>query len=390
MRRLLSVAFAFLLAGSSFAGRTPGFSMSAFNAVVPSSSSTVVFSPVSFELDCALISEAFGPIEKAVYVEALGALVGYDSVYKPILACYSASATNDMKMVSARAFLASSLRMISTKYRSFIQSEYGANACPVSPTADGAESFLRVSMDGEMEDFRVTDGMTKTKGVSFCDLESFRCSWAEAFPADNTRKSGFASADGVSREVMMMSDRRDGDIWKCGRFSVLRLPMSGGAFFFAVLPEPGVPLDSIRGEFAAAKLDEALVAFKAVADPAVYHGPVDVSIPRMTVDSVVDIKPAFLAFGLPLGGFKELHLGADSTLGALVQRTRFVLDERGTDEVRVKSEAADASDSVPRDVRKFVCDRPFLFFICHEPTRTVPVSGIYAGEWRTDASESAK
>lgn len=390
MRRLLSAAFVLLAAVPSFGGRTPGFSMSAFNVVVPSSSSTSVFSPVSFELDCALISEAFGPIEKAVYVEALGALVGYDSVYKPISECYSSSVTNDMTMVSARAFLASSLRMISPKYRSFIQSEYGANACPVSPTVDGAESFLRVSMDGAMEDFRVTDGMTKANGVSFCDLESFRCSWAEAFPSNNTRKAGFVSSGGVRGEVMMMSDRRDGDVWKNGRFSVLRLKMSGGAFFFAVLPEPGVPLDSIRGEFAAEKLDEALVAFKAVADPAVYHGPVCVSIPRITVDSLVDLKPAFLAFGLPLGGFKELYLGADSTLGALVQRTRFVLDECGPGGVRVKDVGSDSAVSSARDVPGFVCDRPFLFFICHEPTRTVPVSGIYAGERLSNSADFAK
>ena len=379
MRSFLSVTLSLLLAGSAFAGRSPGFSMSAFNAVVPSSS-TAVFSPYSFEIDCVVISEAFGPIEKAVYVEALGALVGYDSVYKPILASYSESATNAVTVISARAFLASSLRMISPRYRAFIQSEYGANACPVSPTAEGAENFLRVSMDGEMEDFRVTDDIVKAKGVSFCDLESFRFQWEDAFPSDNTRKSAFITSGGVRGEVLMMSDRRDAYVWKGGRFSVLRLPMSGGAFFFAVLPDSGVPLDSIRGEFAAEKLDDALVAFKAVADPAVYHGPVDVSIPRMTVDSLVDLRPVFIAFGLPLGGFKEFFLGADSTLGALVQRTRFVLDECGPGGVRVKSAAADPAASSAREVRRFVCDRPFLFFVYHEPTRTIPVSGIYAGE----------
>lgn len=380
MRSLLIVSLSLLLAGSAYAGRSPGFSMSAFNTVVPSSSATKVFSPYSFELDCVVISEAFGPIEKAVYVEALGALVGYDSVYKPILDSYSASVTNGMTMSSARAFLASSLRMISPKYRSFIQSEYGAHACPVRPTVDGAESFLRVSMDGEMEDFRVTDELTNAKGVSFCDLVSFRYPWADPFPKDNTRKSAFVTAAGVRREVMMMSDRRNADVWKGERLSVLRLPMTDGAFFFAALPESGTPLDSIRGGFAAEKLDEALVVFKAVADPAVYHGPVDVSIPRMTVDSIVDLKPAFLAFGLPLGGFKELSIGADSTLGAIMQRTRFVLDERGPADFRVKSADADASSTSSRDVRKFVCDRPFLFFVYHEPTRTIPVSGIYAGE----------
>lgn len=379
MSRVPSVLLSLLLAASAYAGRSPGFSMSAFNTAVPSSSATTVFSPYSFELDCVVISEAFGPIEKAVYVEALGALVGYDSVYKPIQANYSASVSNGIAMVSARAFLASSLRMISSRYRAFIQSEYGANACPVSPTVDGAESFLRVSMDGEMEDFRVTGAMIKAKGVSFCDLEAFRCSWAEAFPKDNTRKSAFVTSGGVRREVMMMSDRRSAYVWKGGRFSVLRLPLRGGAFFFAALPDSGVPLDSIRGEFAAEKLADALVAFKAVADPAVYHGPVDVSIPRMTVDSLVDLKPAFLASGLPLGGFKELFLGADSTLGAIIQRTRFVLDERGSADVGAESGDADTASS-SRDVRKFVCDRPFLFFVYHEPTRTIPVSGIYAGE----------
>ena len=371
--RLSSVLFA-TLPFLSFAGRTAGFSMSAFNTVVSASSASAVFSPLSFELDCALISEAFGPVEKAAYVEALGALVGYDSVYRPILENYAESATNGFSLVSARAFLVPSLRFVTPRYRSFVQSEYRAQVCPVRPAADGAESFLRAAMDGEMEDFSVPGDVLVSRGASFCDLESFRCSWAEPFPRDNTCRRDFTAANGDRRPVEMMSDVRSADVWTTERFSMLRLPMTGGAWFFAVLPAEGVPLAAVRGDFAAEKFDDAMVVFRAAADPSVYHGMVSVGLPKFAVDTVVDLKPAFLSFSLPIGGFKEIFPGQEAVLCSVGQRTRFVLDERGpggTEAVAVPCGGGSA--------RKFVCDRPFLFFVYHEPTRTVPVAGIFAG-----------
>lgn len=373
----LIVLLLLVLSVSSFAERTPGFSMAAFKAAVPRSSSDAVFSPFPFELDCALISEAFGPMEKAVYVEALGALVGYDSVFKPISEQYTGLATNDFVLVSARAFLASSIRLVTPKYRSFIQDEYRTQVCPVRPVADGAESYLKATMDGEMEDFSVTEGLRPLRGVSFCDLESLHCRWSVPFPKDATRPCDFVSADGSVRSVAMMNDVRTADIWKTDRFSMLRLPMTCGAFFFAVLPSEGAALDSVREDFAAEKFDAAMVAFRAVADPSVFHGTVSVALPRLAIDSVVDLKPVLQTLALPIGGFKEILLEKSGTLDSVIQRTRFVLDERG-----LRDPSAEASRSAPADrgeVRKFICNRPFLFFVYHEPTRSVPVAGIFAG-----------
>lgn len=362
---------------ASSAERTPGFSMSAFNILVPSSAHSAVFSPFSFEIDCALISEAFGALEKAVYVEALGALVGYDSVYKPITRRFLNSATNDFSLISARAYLSPSLRLIATKYRSFIQSEYGAHVCPIQPTEKVAENFMRVEMDGQMEDFRVPEEAMTPNGVSFCDLEVFSCRWAEPFPTSATCRVAFAGEG--KGEVEMMSDVREAEILKEERYSVLRLPMAEEASFFVALPDAGETLDSIRGNFAAEKFDELLATFR-TKNVTVVGGPAEVSIPKFTTDTIIDMKPAFFRFALPLGGFKDILIYPDSALKVTSQRVRFSLDERGPGGSVIGRKGAGANLPAVPGVRRFVCNRPFLYWVVHEPTRTVPVAGVFAGD----------
>lgn len=359
------------------AERTAGFSMSAFNSVVPGSVRSAVFSPYAFELDSAVISEAFGSIEKSKFVEALGALVGYENVYRPIVERYDAAVSNDFRLVSARAFLTSSLRLIDPKFRSYIQSEYNAQSCPVRPSAAGAESYFKAAMDGEMEDFRIPAAADVVKGVSFVDLESFRCRWAEPFPTANTRRIAFVSENGVRSEITAMSDVRAAELWETDRFTMLRLPMCDGAFFHAVLPATGNNLASVRGEFAAEKLNTALVVIRSITESGVYRGNVAVVLPKMTLDTVVDLKPAYLANALPIGGFKDIDLG-ETPLSCISQRVRFSLDESGPGGRFIERKHASEEVRVAKS-RRFVCNRPFLFFVYHEPTRTIPVAGIFAG-----------
>lgn len=345
---LLLVPFSFLLPLALQAGRTPGFSMSAFNAAVPASNVNVAFSPIAYEFDCVVISEAFDSIKRAKYVETLGALVGYDSVYKPLMK-RCAESTNGVAFVSTRAFLTPSFNMVDAKFRTFIQNEYGAHACGLRPSSKGAECFLRASMDGEMDDFSISGKVTISPEVSFCDLVSVRAE--------------------------MKLGVRNADLWNARRFTMLRLAIADGFCFYAAMPNEGETLDSIRGSFAADKLEEALSVFRAVGDPNVYRGYVDISIPKMSIDSSVDLMPAFKSAQLPLGGFKELKMGPDTPLAHVWQRTRFTLDEGGSDETSVE-------DGKPRPAavdRSFACNRPFLFFVYHEPTRTIPVAGVHAG-----------
>jgi len=357
------------------AGRTPGFSMSAFNQAFPGSAADVVFSPLAFEIDCAVISEAFGPIEKAKYVEALGALVGYENIYRPIVGFYRDVSTNGVSLVSGRAFLTPSLGLISAKYRVFVQDEYGVQACPFRPYPQCAECYLKAAMDGDMEDFSTPSEILSSPRVSFVDLESFHVRWAEPFPASAVRTIPFTRPDGVKVTVRAMADLRQAGLWQTKNFTMLKLSLADGYFFHAVLPAEGVPLAAIRESFAGERLDAALVVLRSVTEPGVYQGPVEVTLPSLDIVSAVDLCPALRNLGLPLGGFKEIFHGEEASLSSVLQRTAFRLDERGPEGVEARASASVST----KGARPFVADRPFLFFVCHEPTRTIPVAGIFAG-----------
>lgn len=375
MRKYQYFLVSFLLSFSAVAGRTPGFSMTAFNTAVPNGAENAVFSPFAFELDCAAISEAFGPIEKAKYVETLGALVGYENIYRPLRQHYLASVTNGFELVSARAFLTPSLRLVSTKYRSYVQQEYGVHACPVKPFPDGAESFLRTAMDGLMEGFSLPREIVDSKRVSFVDLESFSCPWSEPFSRADTRKMPFAAVDGSRSDLEFISGVRNVGLYEGDRYSMVRIPMANGVFFFAVLPPKGATVGSVRGDFASDRLGTSLVILRSITEKGVYNGPVEIALPKFSVDSSVDLLPAFRAAEFPIGGFKDIFLGEEGSLDNIVQRVRFSVDENGCGVTSATREAAVSGSAA----KKFICDRPFLFFVYHEPTQTIPVAGIFAG-----------
>ena len=111
------------------------FGSDAFNrAVSVAAKGTVVFSPLSFEIDSVALSDAFDPITKAHFAETLGVLSDFEGVYGELLGeLRAATDTNRFSFISARALCIPSMRMSSVAYRRDIQSLYTAEICPASP-----------------------------------------------------------------------------------------------------------------------------------------------------------------------------------------------------------------------------------------------------------------
>ena len=378
-RKFLPAAVLALACAGAHAERTPGLSMTAFNAAVPESARNAVFAPFAFELDAAIVSEAFPTIERAKFVETLGALTGYDTIYFPRLVRLREAATNDFQLISGRAFLAPSRRIVETKFRTKIQEEYDAETCVVYPDAYAAECFLKVAMDGEMEDFKLPEEYISDHSVSFADLETVKVAWTEPFPLAATKPLAFTAGDGRRLELPAMHDVREGELRTTDRFTLLRLPLADDAWFCAAMPAGGANLASIRDEFAGGRLDENLALMKSIVEPTVYRGPVEVAIPKFAVETTVPLAPVFLALQLPLGGFREIHLREAETLAAPFQRVKFALDERGIDETYVKEKPAEKTFAAGT-AKKCALDRPFLFFVYHEPTAAVVIAGVFTGE----------
>ena len=354
------------------------FGADAFNrAVSVAAKGTAVFSPLSFELDSVALSDAFDPITKAHFAETLGVLSDFEGVYGRIVGrLQEAAQTNRFSFVSARAMCVPDMRMASVTYRRDVQSLFSAEICPATPK-DGAECWLRNMMDGDMEDFDIPLGAVGSGRYAFYDLASVKMSWKEPFPTANTRGISFATDDGRRIEVEAMCDIRCADLWENRRFSMIRLPLADEAWFFALVPNGEQTLGDIRSDFSSLKVDDLLSVMNSVTVTGVSHGPVAIVIPKMDVTSTVDLVGVFGYFRFPLKGFSRLD--AEMRPALAKQHVRFRLDERGLDPEPLVEKSAEEIVHADADTKRFLLTRPFLFFVYHEPTGTIPLAGQFTG-----------
>ena len=373
--------FAVASAASCFAAGVSSharFGSDAFNrAVSAAAKGTVVFSPLSFEIDSVALSDAFDPITKAHFAEKLGVLSDFEGVYGGILGeLRGAAESNRFSFVSARAICLPDMRMASVAYRRDIQSLFSAEICPATPK-DGAESWLRTMLDGDMEEFDIPLGVAAAGRYAFYDLASVKFSWQEPFPTSNTRSIPFVLEDGTRREVEAMCDIRVVDTWENRRFSLVRLPLADGAWFYAMMPNANVALRDIRQEFSSTKIDDLLTVLKSVTVTGVSHGPAALVIPKMDVTSTIDLVGVFGYFRFPLKGFARLDKEMRPSLAK--QIVRFRLDEQGLDAEPLVEKPAESVVHADSGTKRFVLNRPFIFFVYHEPTGTIPVAGQFTG-----------
>ena len=379
MRRLFSLAVAILAARLLFAAETvhARFGADAFNrAVSVATSGNAVFSPYSFEINSVALSDAFDPIVKAHFAETIGVLSDLEEIYGSIFARMKSAATNRFSVVTARAFCLPETKMANVPYRCDIQRVYSMEVCPGIP-ATGAERWLRAAVDGDMEDFSIPLGTVTRDTYALYDLVSVRFSWKNPFPKANTRKLSFVHEDGTRSEVEAMCDLRNVDVWRNRRFSLMRLPLADQAWFYAMLPAEGVSVGDIRGELSSQTIDNLLSVMKSVTITGVSHDPVAVAVPKMDVTTELDLSGVYQYFKLPLKGFARM----DSAMrpSAVRQRVRLRVDEQGLDpaplDIKPESEVVRAVENTQR----FILNRPFLFFVYHEPTGMIPVAGQFTG-----------
>lgn len=380
MKKWLLLFAAFAQAVAISAERTvvhARFGADAFNSAVPAETrGNAVFSPYSFEIGCIALSDAFDSITKAHFAETIGVLSDFAEVYGEIMGRMRGAVSNRFSILTARALCLPDVRMASVPYRRELQSLFSIEVCPGRP-AKGAECWLKSAMEGDMEDFDIPLGVVGSDTYAAYDLVSVRFSWQEPFPVSNTRKVYFHQADGNRTVVDAICDVRNMDMWKNRRFSMVRLPLADGAWFFALLPAEGLSIGDIRAELSSGKVDDLLSVMNSVSVSGVTHGPVVIVMPKMDITSDIDLVDTFAHFKFPLRGFHRM----DDKMrpGAVRQRMRFRLDEQGLDAEALTEKSPENIVNADASTQKFILVRPFLFFVYHEPTGTIPVAGQFTG-----------
>lgn len=381
MNKFRRVAF-FLLAACACLGlqaaRQIGLEADAFNRICPASFlKNIVFSPASFEIDCAVIAESLETIPKANVSENLGVVLDFEGMYAPIVS-ELAVRTNGFVMTSARGFCVPEMKYALPAFRQYLERVYGVEVMRLMPI-HGVESWFRAAMDGEMEEFSLPLSVARSERFSYYDLISLDISWLESFPTENTRKIKFyTTPESEPKNIVAMSDVRLADTYEAKEYTVLRLPLKGGAWFYAMLPKAGHGLDEARLDFSTIEINHLLSVMSSVSDPGVAHGPCAIVLPRMRLKSRLNFGAALAYFRVPASGL--VNVAGPRSAQEFVQIAKFSLNEHGRGEVPLASKPIEAQIPLTKDVKRLIFNRPFLFFVYHEPTQTIPIVGQYCGE----------
>lgn len=370
---LLCLALAF----EAGAMRHIGYETDAFSQVFPEDhQKNAVFSPAAFELDSAIVAECLDTIPKAKISEMLGVVLDFENSYRPVMESF-ASSTNGFGFVPARGFCVTEVQKAKCAAMTHLERLYNTEVMMMRPTT-GAIAWFRTTMDGEMEDFTFDPGNVTGNRYSFYDLAAIELQWAEPFPTGNTRKLGFTTADGETKEMDFMADVRKIDAWENKEFTMVKLALGAGSSLYVLMPQPTVELAAVRRAMSSKRIDELLTVTKSLTEDGVYHGPAAVVLPKLELTARINLIPALEYFKIPLQGLNAV--APEATVLEFVQCARFRMAENARHGGAVEKKSEEQEVRMGPEGKKFIFNRPFVFFVYHEPSAAIPVVGQFTGK----------
>ncbi|MCX5390420.1 serpin family protein [Streptomyces sp. NBC_00094] len=205
---------------------------------------------------------------------------------------------------------------------------------------------------------------------------ALKASWRTAFPGHLTRDEPFTDGSGVTRPVPTMRQRIPaGWVWYVGGVVVVELPCEGGARVrFALGAEGAGAGDVVPAAWAGGDERTPLVADS-----------VDLALPRFTLRTRSDVRPALDALGVRLALRPEADFSgiseADLYIDKVLQEAVVEVAEEGVEAAAVTTVTMTRSAAAPRPtvVERIAFDRPFGVVVLDEAGE-VP---LFVG-WRQD------
>ena len=301
---MLAASVAIAASNTAFAARTSEFGVNIFNtSVEPVALSNAVFSPIAFELDCAVFAEACDPISRANTAEALGVLTELLHFYQPIYQRLSAP-TNGYSFVTARAWCLPDIRLAYIEFRKRIWERCGAAVCSSFPPK-GAERFLLSMMDGEMEDFCMPLPSFAKSHYSYFDLVSEKVTiTTNAMPQAQIRTGEFHKLTGeVSQVPFLYCNRANVDYCRSQYWQIVRLELEGGAWLYLVRPAENFSFVDMRHQLTPAALYGAMSSVLSLTEKDAGSAYCELSFPLIDMTGETDLAAGFRLALVPSQGF---------------------------------------------------------------------------------------
>lgn len=197
----------------------------------------------------------------------------------------------------------------------------------------------------------------------------FKGLWKSRFRPENTKKRTFVAADGKSYQVPMLaqlslfqsgSTSTPGGLW----YNFIELPYHGDSIsmLIALPSESSTPLAAIIPHISTKTID----SWKSMMVPK----RVQVILPKFTAVTQTDLKEPLKALGITdmfdptKANFAKITRSENLHVSHILQKAKIEVSEDGTKASAVTAAILIARSSPPW----FIVDRPFLFFIRHNPT----------------------
>uniref|UniRef100_A0A9L0SG09 Serpin family E member 2 n=1 Tax=Equus caballus TaxID=9796 RepID=A0A9L0SG09_HORSE len=204
----------------------------------------------------------------------------------------------------------------------------------------------------------------------------FKGLWKSRFQPENTKKRTFVAADGKSYQVPMLAQL---SVFRCGStstpsdlwYNFIELPYHGESIsmLIALPTESSTPLSAIIPHISTKTIDSWMSTM--------VPKRVQVILPKFTAVAQTDLKEPLKVLGITemfepsKANFAKITRSENLHVSHILQKAKIEVSEDGT-----KASAATTAILIARSSPPwFIVDRPFLFFIRHNPTGAVLFMG---------------
>ena len=247
-----------------------------------------------------------------------------------------------------------------------------------SSTLEKINNWCSKNTDGMIPN--ILDELNPDAAMCLLNAIYFNADWTEKFDVNDTRNSSFTLPDGsvVTRELMHRKAIAQG--CESELCSMLRIPFgSGGYSMYVMLPAEGKTTGDLIRDISQQELTDHLNAIDMTPHE------VDILMPRFEIVSEIDLIKVLKPMGIKSAftGSADFSNMSDRSLyvSMMKQKAKIEVNEDGAKAAAVTVAMIDPTSPGPQHYEKaeFHANRPFLYFILEESTRSIFFIGTYCG-----------
>ena len=248
-----------------------------------------------------------------------------------------------------------------------------------SSTLDKINSWCKKNTDGMSPS--ILDEINPNAAMYLLNAIYFNADWAEKFDVNDTRNSSFTRVDGSVVTQPLMHRKAIALCCESDLCSMMCIPFgSGGYQMYVMLPAEGKTVNDLIREMTQQSLTDHLNAGNMTAHE------IDILMPKFEIVSDIDLLEILKSMGIttaftPVADFSNMS-SADLYVSKIRQRAKIEVNEDGAKASAVTIAEMSFTAAGPQEYQKseFHANRPFLYLIREESTRSIFFIGTYCGE----------